>query len=148
MTRHPLVAIATVLFKNEQGSIGKKNGQNSRLSKCEQNILSKISHCKQSVEKKIQNPKNAERERKFAKEQMGEKPKKTVKLMDREGRRDQMLEQVTETTYQRTRTEQRGATGNDWDSSDSDIPQVEWRKVDTLTNERTRDNQHHHERNQ
>ena len=60
---------------------------------------------------------------------MEEKPYKTVKLMDREGRRDQMLEQVTETTYQRTGTVQKGATGDDWDSSDSDIPQAEWRKV-------------------
>ena len=35
--------------------------------------------------------------------------------MDREWRRDQMLEQVTEATYQRTKTVQRGATENDWD---------------------------------
>ena len=46
---------------------------------------------------------------------MKKKSKKTaVKLMDREWRRDQMLEQVSETTYQRTGTVQRGATENDW----------------------------------
>ena len=75
-----------------------KNGQKSRLSICEQNILSKISHCKQSVDTKLNNPKNAERKRNFAREQMEEKPKKTVKLIDFDWRLDQMLEQVTETT--------------------------------------------------
>ena len=49
--------------------------------------------------------------------------------MDFEGRLDEILEQVTETTFQKSRTVQRGATENDGDNSDSDIPQVEWRKV-------------------
>ena len=40
-----------------------------------------------------------------------------------------MLEQITETTFHRTRTVQRGTTGNESESSDSDMPQVEWRKV-------------------
>ena len=109
-----------------------ENCQNLRFSNCERNTLSKISHRKKSVDTEINNQKNAEKERKFAKEQMEEKSKKTVKLMDREGRRDQKLEQITETTYQRTKTVQRGASENDWDSSDSDIAQVEWPKVDIL----------------
>ena len=43
-----------------------------------------------------------------------------------------MLVQVTETTFQRTRTVHRGTSGaNVSDSSDSDVPQVEWRKMDS-----------------
>ena len=72
---------------------------------------------------------------------------KTVKLENSEGRRNQMLEQITETTFHRTRTVQRGTTGNESESSDSDMPQVEWRKV-TPKNERTETNQHCQGRNQ
>ena len=97
-------------FQNQIRLDWNKNGQNSRLPNCEQNTLSKLSHCKQSVDIKIN-----KKEKKFAKEQMKKKSKKTVKLMYREWRRDQMLEQVSETTYQRIRTVQRGGTENDWD---------------------------------
>ena len=57
---------------------------------------------------------------------MKEKPKKTVKIVERDRSRDQLLEQVTETTYRRTRTVHRGQHS---DSSDEDTPQVEWRKT-------------------
>ena len=53
---------------------------------------------------------------------MEEKPKKTVKIVERDRNRDQLLEQVTETTYRRTRTVHRG---QDSDSSKDDTPQVE-----------------------
>ena len=58
---------------------------------------------------------------------MEKKLKKTVKVENGESRRNQLLEQILETTFQRTRTVQRGATGNESESSDSDIPQVEWK---------------------
>ena len=51
------------------------------------------------------------------------------KSLEREGRRDKLLEQVTETTYQRTKRVKRGNSTYDYDSSDSDLPQVEWPKV-------------------
>ena len=44
-----------------------------------------------------------------------------------------MLEQVTETTYRRTRTVQRGYES---DSSEDDMPQVEWRKMDIVNQRR------------
>ena len=63
---------------------------------------------------------------------MEEKPKKTVKIVERERNRDQLLKQETETLYQRTRTVQRG---HESDSSEDDIPPVEWRKMD-IANQR------------
>ena len=57
---------------------------------------------------------------------MEDKPKKTVTIMEREKKRDQMVERVTETTYRRKRTLQRW---HESDISDENIPQVEWRKV-------------------
>ena len=59
---------------------------------------------------------------------MEEKPKKTTKIIEREKNRDQMLDQVTETTYRRTRT----VRGHESDSSEEDLPQVERRKVDII----------------
>ena len=58
---------------------------------------------------------------------MEKKLKKTVKLENEESRRNELLEQITETTFQRTRTVHRGAAGNESASSDSDVPQVEWK---------------------
>ena len=101
----------TRLDRNESGLI-------SSLSNCEPNILSTISHCKQSVDSK----QNTER-----RNRMEEKPEKTVKIVERErSNRSQLLEQVTEMTYRRTRTVQRG---NETDGSEDDMPQVEWRKM-------------------
>ena len=57
---------------------------------------------------------------------MEDEPKKTVTLMEREKKRDQMVERVTETTYRRKRTLQRW---HESDISDENIPQVELRKV-------------------
>ena len=95
-----------------------KNGPISSFSNCETNILSTISHCKQSVDSK----QNTER-----RNRMEENPKKTVKIVERErSNRNQLLEQVTEMTYRRTRTVQRG---NETDGSEDDMPQVEWRKM-------------------
>ena len=57
---------------------------------------------------------------------------KIIQRKNNAGRQDQMLVQVTETTFQRTRTVHRGTSGaNVSDSSDSDVPQVEWRKMDS-----------------
>ena len=64
---------------------------------------------------------------------MEEKPKKTVKIVDRDRSRDQLLEQVTETTYRRTRTVQ---LVQDTYSSEDDRPQVEWRKMDIVNQRR------------
>ena len=64
---------------------------------------------------------------------MEEKPKNTVKIIEREKNRDKMLKQVTETTYRRTRTVKRG---HESDSSEEDVPQVEWRKVDIINQRR------------
>ena len=60
---------------------------------------------------------------------MEEKPKKTVKIMERHRSRDQLLEQMTETTYRRTRTVHRE---QDSDSSEDDTPQVERKKMDII----------------
>ena len=73
---------------------------------------------------------------------MEEKPKKTVKIVERErSLRDQLLEQVTETTYRRTRTVQRG---HESEGSDDDIGKgrktvriQQGNRVDILTEEVT-----------
>ena len=60
---------------------------------------------------------------------MEKRLKKTVKLENTEGKRNQMLGQITETIFHRTKTVQRGTTGNESEGSDWDMPQVEWKKV-------------------
>ena len=52
---------------------------------------------------------------------------KSKKIMNRqnEEQRDELTEQVTETTFSRTRMVKRGACS----TSDSDLPQIEWRTV-------------------
>ena len=108
-----------------------ENGQNSSFCNCDQSTLNKISHCIQLV--KIS---KKDKQRKFAakqaeelkEEQMEKKLKKTAKLKKTEGKRNQMLEQITETTFHRTRTVQRGTRGNESEGSDWDMPQVEWKK--------------------
>ena len=92
-----------------------ENGQNSRLSNCDPNTLSKLFHCKQSVD-------DTRKQYQERKSRMEEKPRKTINIVEREQNRNQMLEQVTETTYRRTTTLQRG---HESDSSEDDIPQVE-----------------------
>ena len=63
--------------------------------------------------------------------------------MERDRSRDQLLEQVTETTYRRTRTVHRG---QDSDSGEDDTPQVEWRKKDIINRRRDsgQSRQHRH----
>ena len=54
---------------------------------------------------------------------------KSKKITNRQNgeRRDELTEQVTETTFSRTRMVKRGACSRkDSDTSDSDLPQVEW----------------------
>ena len=80
-----------------------ENCHNSHLSNCEQNNLSKISQYKQSFDIELNNFKTEER---MKDEPEKEKPKKTVKRIERktsEGKRDHLLEKVTETRFQRTR---------------------------------------------
>ena len=90
-----------------------ENDQNSCLTNCIRNSSSKISQCKQSVDFTTNNFKYPE-EKQMERQPGKEKPKKTVKIIERktnEGRRDQILEQVTETTFQRTSTVHRGTSG-------------------------------------
>ena len=58
---------------------------------------------------------------------------KSKKITNRQNgdRRDELTEQLTETTFSRTRMVKRGAacSRQDSDTSDSDVPQVEWRTV-------------------
>ena len=109
-----------------------ENGQNSRLCNFDQNTLNKISHFIQLVEidkKEKQRKIATKQEEKHKEEPMDKKLKKTVKLEKTEGKRNQMLEQITETTFHRTRTVQMGTTGRESDGSDWYMPQVEWKKV-------------------
>ena len=106
-----------------------ENGQNSRLCNFD---LKKISHCVQLVEidKKNEQRKIAAKQVEKTKDRsMEEKLKKTAKIENTVGKQNQMLEQITETTFHRTRTVQRGTQGHESDGSDWDMPQVEWKKV-------------------
>ena len=78
-----------------------ENGQNSRLCNCDQNTLNKISHYIQLVETDKKEEQNSpEKQRKIAakhEEKLNEEPmekklKKTVKLENTEGKRNQKLE--------------------------------------------------------
>ena len=75
-----------------------ENVQNSGLSNCDQNNLNKIFNCIQSVDIKSNEKERkmeAELEKKFTKEEMEKKLKKTVKDENGESRRNQLLEQIT-----------------------------------------------------
>ena len=64
------------------------------------------------------------------KNQSGSGKSKKITNRQNEERRDELTEQVTETTFSRTRMVKRGACSRqDSDTSDSDLPQVEWRTV-------------------
>ena len=64
------------------------------------------------------------------KNQSGSGKSKKMTTRENEERRDELTEQVTETTFSRTRMLKKGAcSGQDSDTSDSDLPQVEWRTV-------------------
>ena len=60
------------------------------------------------------------------------KSRKMIIRQNGDRREDELTEQVTETTFSRTRMVKRGAAcsrQDDSDNSDSDVPQVEWRTV-------------------
>ena len=117
-----------------------ENGQSSRFQKQlnEQNTLNKISRTKQSVKNSDFNNCNKSTRKsaktvKMEKNQSGSgKLKKVVKITNRPNEeREELTEQVTETTFSRTRMVKRGACSRqDSDSSDSEVPQIEWRAVD------------------
>ena len=117
-----------------------ENGQSSRFQKeqNEQSTLNKSSRTKQSVIISDFNNCNkstskSEKKVKMEKNQSGSgKSKKVVKSTNRQNKeREELTGQVTETTFSRTRMLKRGACSRqDSDSSDSDLPQIEWRAVD------------------
>ena len=60
------------------------------------------------------------------------KSRKMIIRQNGDRREDELTEQVTETTFSRTRMVKRGdacSRQDDSDNSDSDVPQVEWRTV-------------------
>ena len=64
------------------------------------------------------------------KNQSGSGKSKKIANRQNEERRDELTEQVTETTFSRTRMVKRGACSRqDSDTSDSEIPQIEWQTV-------------------
>ena len=126
-----------------------ENGQSSRFQRepNEKNTISKISRIKQSG--KNSNKKDCNKisnqsaiSRRMDKNQSGsgkskkittrqnEERRDELTTRQNEERRDELTEQVTETTFSRTRMVKRGACSRqDSDTSDSDLPQVEWRTV-------------------
>ena len=115
----------TKLDRNEKG-------QNSRLCNFDQNSLNKISHCVQFVEidqKKEQRKFAAKQVEKLKNRSMEKKLKKTAKIENTVGKQNQLLEHITETTFHRTRTVQRGTQGHKSDGSDWDTPKIKWKKV-------------------
>ena len=126
-----------------------ENGRSSRFQKeqNQKNTLFKIARKKQSVENseftKNLNGKNCIQISKhpveltqaaFIKKMEKNKSEKSKKITNRQNgdrRGDELTEQVTETTFPRTRMVKRGAvcSRQDSDTSDSKVPQVEWRTV-------------------
>ena len=112
-----------------------ENGQSSRFQseQNEKNTLNKISRIKQSD--KNSNKKDCNKisnqsaiSRRMEKNQSGSGKSKKITTRQNEERRDELTEQVTETTFSRTRMVKRGACSRqDSDTSDSDLPQVQWR---------------------
>ena len=89
-----------------------------------------------SIKKDITNSKQSANftEAAFSKEMEKSRTGKSKKMINRQNgnrREDELTEQVTETTFSRTRMVKRGAacSRQDSDDSDSDVPQVEWRTV-------------------
>ena len=114
-----------------------ENGQSSRFQReqNEKNTLNKIPRTKQSDKNSVQKnynqiPKQSAITRKMDKVQSGSGKSKKKTNRQNEERRDELTEQVTETTFSRTQMVKRGACSRqDSDTSDSDIPQIEWRTV-------------------
>ena len=113
-----------------------ENGRNSRISNSKTNTLCNFSHSNQLAKKLYQNSVknltmenngNAKNDKdKVEKDKSG---KKKVRDIRQGGGHDQVTEEVMKTTFQQTRLIKRGpgATNEDTDSSDSEIPYAEWR---------------------
>ena len=101
----------------------------SRCSETDQKIDVNILKCQTKKDwKKISN--QSAITRRMDKNQSGSGKSKKITNRQNEERRDELTEQVTETTFSRTRMVKRGACSRqDSDTSDSDLPQVEWRTV-------------------
>ena len=119
-----------------------ENGQNSSFQTVEKhkNTLDRIAREKQLVDiskfKDKLNSKQLESKETASSKEMERsetgKSKKTKNKQNGNQREDdQLTEQITETTFSRTRMVKRGAacSRQESDDSDSDIPQVEWRPV-------------------
>ena len=129
-----------------------ENGQNSSFQtdqnqKNTKNTLDKLAREKQLVDKSkfntisikqkdISNSKQSADFTKAALEDKMEKSnsgklKKTSNRQNENRKEDELTEQVTETTFSRTRLVKRGAacSRQESDDSESDVPQVEWRTV-------------------
>ena len=118
-----------------------ENGQSLRFQKDQnqKNTLNKIAREKQSVNisqfnknsVRKNNTKISQRSAEMEKNKTG-KSRKMIIRQNGGRREDELTEQVTETTFSRTRMVRRGAAcsrQDDSDNSDSDVPQVEWRTV-------------------
>ena len=126
-----------------------ENGQSLRFQKDQnqKNTLVKIAREKQSVNISQFNKNSVRKDNTkisqqsadftqaaFSKEMERNKTGKSRKMINRQNgdrREDELTEQVTETTFSRTRMVKRGAacSRQDSDNSDSDVPQIEWRTV-------------------
>ena len=133
-----LVQNRTKLDRNE-------NGQSLRFQKeqSQKNTLNKIAREKQSVNNSKFNKNSIRKDNiqtsqqsadltqgAFSKKMEKNKTGKSKKITNRQNgdqREDELTEQVTETTFSRTRMVKRGAacSRQDSDNSDSDVPQVE-----------------------
>ena len=125
-----------------------ENGQNSsfQTNQNQKNTLDKLAREKQlvdnlkfntiSIKKDTSNLKQsadfteAALSKEMEKSNTG-KSKKTLNRQNGDRREDELTEQVTETTFSRTRMVKRGAacSRQESDDSESDVPQVEWRTV-------------------
>ena len=121
------------LDRNENSQSSSFQGEQNK-----KNTLNKISRTKQSViNSDTRNCNKSTRKLaitvKMEKNQSGSgKSKKLVKIANRQNEeREELTEQVTETTFSRTRMVKRGACSRqDSDSSDPEVPPIEWRAVD------------------
>ena len=147
-TRHPTVAMATKMDKNEQGTTGTKAKQvrdrlNEKTVKNQSSVYLKVfirySWLKSPkiIQKNLPiHTKNRIREcfkenraMKTSKTLNSGKGRKIVRIQKRNSL-ETLTEEVTETTFQRTMTTQRTPNKSHSDNSDSDeMPQMEWRAM-------------------
>ena len=119
-----------------------ENGQNSSFQTVEKhkNTLDRIAREKQLVDiSKLKDKLNSKQlesketasSKEMERSETGKSKRTKNKQNGNQREDDQLTEQVTETTFSRTRMVKRGAacSRQESDDSDSDIPQVEWRPV-------------------